>query len=209
MENGQWTMDNGHWTMDIGQWTLDNGHWTFENGHWIMDIGHWTWDNGQWTMDIGQWTMEVVFHGGRLPWRSSPMEVVFLLSEIFQSSIIVDLKLLEIKFCSFQAVSSYFQLMRSSSIKDFFHGGPLPSDQHFFDCFEFQRSRPTTLRKQVMLFSSYFTTIPADGRAAGEINRIVFLSRALSIRRDVINRWQFIISIISFSHLMDQSEQSR
>ena len=28
--------------------------------------------------------MEVVFHGGRLPWRSSSMEVVFLLSKIFQ-----------------------------------------------------------------------------------------------------------------------------
>jgi hypothetical protein len=65
----------------------------------------------------------------------------------------------------FQSVSSYFQLMRSSSIKDFFHGDPLPSDQNFFDCFELQWSRPTTLIKQVMLFSSYFTTIP-DGRAA-------------------------------------------
>jgi hypothetical protein len=61
----------------------------------------------------------------------------------------------------FQAVSSYFQLMRSFSIKDFFHGCPLPSDQNFFDCFEFQWSR-----KQVMLFSSYFTIIP-DGRPGG------------------------------------------
>ena len=73
----------------------------------------------------------------------------------------------------FQAVSSNFQLMRSSSIKDIFHGGHLPSDQNFFNSFEFQWSIPTTLRKQVMLFSSYFTTIPGGwtgGRAAGEIN---------------------------------------
>ena len=119
--------------------------------------------------------MEVFLHGGRLPWRSSYMEVVFhggCLPSIQNfpdclSSIIVDLKLLEIKFCSFQAVSSYFQLMRSSSIKDFFHGGPLPSDQHFFDCFVFQWSRSTTLRKQVMLFSSYFTTIPDGGERTG------------------------------------------
>jgi hypothetical protein len=122
--------------------------------------------------------MEVVFHGGRLPWRSSSMEVVFHggclpsfqnFADCF-SSIIEDLKLLKIKFCSFFAISSCFQLLRSSSIKDFFHGGHCPSDQNFVHCFELQWSRPTTLRKQVMLFSSYFTTIPADGRTAGEIN---------------------------------------
>ena len=73
----------------------------------------------------------------------------------------------------FQAVSSYFQLMRSSSIKDFFHVGPLPSDQHLFDCFEFQWSTPTTLRKQVMFFSGYFNTIPDGGRTDGRLEKSI------------------------------------
>ena len=68
--------------------------------------------------------MEVVFHRGRLPWRLSAMEVVFhggRLPSIQNfpdclSSIIVDLKLLEIKFCSFHAISSCFQLFSANEV---------------------------------------------------------------------------------------------
>ena len=59
------------------------------------------------------------------------------------------------------------------AVPTFWTPGPLPSDQHLFDCFEFQWSRPTTLIHKVLLFSSYFTTIldgRMAGRAAGEIN---------------------------------------
>ena len=66
--------------------------------------------------------------------------------------------------------------MRWSSIKDIFHASCLPSFQNLYICFEVQLSRPTTLRMPVLLYSSYFTTIP-DGRAA-DLSIVVVLVQA-------------------------------
>jgi hypothetical protein len=100
--------------------------------------------------------MEVIFHEGRL---SSSLDFSDCLSSNSKPKTVR--KGLFAHFMLFQPVSCYFPLLRSSF-------------RNFCNCFEFRYSRPTTLRKQVLLFSSYFTTIPdgrADGRrAAGEIN---------------------------------------
>ena len=59
---------------------------------------------------------------------------------------------------------------RSSSIVVVFPGVHLLSIQHFESSFEVYWSRTTNVRKQVLLNSSYFTTIlggRADGRPAG------------------------------------------
>jgi hypothetical protein len=67
--------------------------------------------------------MEVVFHRGRLPYYKIIPDCL--------SSTIGYLKLLEsvAHFMLFQAVSFYFQLLRSSSIEDVFQGGHLPSSK--------------------------------------------------------------------------------
>ena len=126
---------------------------------------------------------------GHLSLRTSSTEVAF---HLFKITLIVlkfhrvDLQLLESKFCStsthfvlFQPVSYYFHLTRSCSIKDIFHGGCLPYCYNFIYCFEIKYSIPTTLRKQVLLYSNYFTTNPdsrpgrrADGRLEKSILRL-------------------------------------
>ena len=102
------------------------------------------------------------------------MEVVFQIlkiSLIVLSSNRVNHQLLESKFCYIPAISLLFQT-RSSSIEKIFHGGRLPSFQSFYNHFEFLKSRPATLRKQVLLYSSYFTTIPGGQRLEKSILRL-------------------------------------
>jgi hypothetical protein len=70
----------------------------------------------------------------------------------------------------FQAVSSYFQMLRSSSIKDFFHEGPLPSGQISLIVFSSNGVDLQLLESKLCYFPAISLLFRTGGRTGGRVD---------------------------------------